>query len=134
MSAMNKTCHAPKADLRAPVVLVAEDEILIRITLTQHLRNAGFRIIEASNAQEAMDIFDSGENVDVLFTDIRMPGDRDGIRLAHWVKQNHPDVRIVFASGERDIGDIVQGTRLFSKPYDLEEVVDYIRSLLMDAE
>jgi len=134
VSAMKQSCREPEADLRAPVVLVAEDEILIRITLTQHLRNAGFRIIEASGASEAIGILSSGERVDVLFTDVRMPGDSDGIRLAQWVKQNHPGVRIVFASGEKNIGEIVHGTRLFPKPYDLEEVESYIRELVADLE
>ncbi|HEX4160169.1 MAG TPA: response regulator [Rhizomicrobium sp.] len=130
MSAIIQSCHEPKAELRAPTVLVAEDEILIRAMVAQHLRSAGFRIIEASNAHEAIDILTSGESVDVLFTDVRMVGEKDGIRLAQWVERNRPAIRIVFGSGETNLVDAVPGARLFSKPYDLEDVERYVRGLV----
>ena len=71
MSAQNKICEEPGTFFRPPVVLVAEDEILLRVMLAQHLRSAGFRVLEASNANEAVEILEAGEKVDVLFTDVR---------------------------------------------------------------
>jgi DNA-binding NtrC family response regulator len=130
MSVLSEPCSEPEADLRAPTVLIAEDEILIRALLAQHLRCAGFRILEASNAGEAIDILGSDEKVDVLFTDVRMPDESDGVRLAQWVRKHHPAVRIVFGSGENNIAHTIPGARLFSKPYDLDEVEDHIRRLV----
>jgi DNA-binding NtrC family response regulator len=130
---MIQSSHEPEAKLREPTVLVAEDEVLIRAMVAQHLRCAGFRIIEASNAHEAIDILSSGESVDVLFTDVRMVDDKDGIRLAQWVDRNHPAIRIVFGTGETTLIDAVPGARLFSKPYDLQDVETHIRGLLSDS-
>ncbi len=130
MSALNRSCHAPETNLREPAVLVAEDEILIRAMLAQQLRNAGFRVIEASNAHEAVEILNSDENVIVLFTDVRMPGDHDGIWLAQWVRQNHPEISIVIGSGETNLAHTIPGARLFSKPYDFEDVESHIRTLV----
>jgi DNA-binding NtrC family response regulator len=131
MSAMIQSSHEP--ELRQPTVLIAEDEVLIRAMVAQHLRNAGFRIVEASNAHEAIEILSSGESVDVLFTDVRMVDDKDGIRLAQWVDRNHPAIRIVFGSGETNLVDVVPGARLFSKPYNLEDVEAHIRGLVADS-
>src|ERR1700722_17688960 len=130
---VNQSCAEAEIHLPAPTVLVAEDEVLIRALLAHHLRELGFRIIEASNAGEATEILKSGEHVDVLFTDVRMPGENDGIRLAQWVRQNHPAVRIVFGSGEKSLADIVPGARQFPEPYDFDEVEAHIRSLLRDS-
>ena len=107
--------------------------MLIRTMLAQHLRDAGFRVVEAANAREATDIMEAGETVDVLFTDVRMPGENDGVWLAQLVQQNYPAVRIVLASGERDVGQAIVGARLFSKPYDLDLVENHIRDLLAAA-
>ena len=130
MSAQSQLVSEPGADLPAPTVVVAEDEILIRAMLAHHLRCAGFRILEAANANEVIDILGSGEKIDVLFTDVRMPDECDGIRLAQWVRTNYPSVRVVFGSGESNVGDTIPGARLFSKPYDLEDVESHIRRLV----
>jgi DNA-binding NtrC family response regulator len=133
MSVMSLASVEPETEFPETSVLVAEDEVLIRAVLAQHLRGAGFRILEASNAREAMDILNSGEKVGVLFTDVRMLDEKDGIRLAQWVRQNYPSVRIVFGSGERNLDNIVPGAKLFSKPYDFDQVENFIRGLLADS-
>jgi DNA-binding NtrC family response regulator len=107
--------------------------IRTRASLAQRLRDAGFRVLEASNAGEAIEILHSGDNVDAPFTDVRMSHDNEGIRLAQWIGHNHPAVRVVFGSGERNLGGIVPGARPFSKPCDFDEGT-YIRGLLADLE
>jgi DNA-binding NtrC family response regulator len=132
MSATNASREHPEAKTDPATILVAEDEILIRAMVAQHLRSAGFRILEASNAREAIEILSSGEAVDVVFTDVRMEDRTDGLRLAQWVRENHPAVCIVFASGEKNLGDAFPGARIFCKPYDMDQVESYIRSVIPD--
>src|SRR5439155_25246387 len=83
----------------ARTILVAEDEILVRFMAAEHLRAAGFNVIEASNAAEAIDVLQSSEPVDLLFSDIAMPGLMNGAMLARWVYVHRPDVPVVLASG-----------------------------------
>lgn len=120
--------HAEKA--WCPTVLVAEDEVLVRGVVADHLRDSGFRIIEAANAAEAVDILQSGEPVDLVFTDIAMPGIMNGAMLARWIYLHRSDVRVVLASGSVDSARAFPGGRLFLKPYDLDQVETHIRDVL----
>lgn len=113
-----------------PVILIAEDEVLVRGVVAEHLRDAGFQVMEASNAAEAVDILQSGEPVDLVFTDIAMPGFMNGVMLASWIGLHRPDVRVVLASGSADCTRALAGRRLFLKPYDLNEVEAHIRDVL----
>ena len=63
------------------VVLVVEDDVLVRVVLADSLRDAGYRVIEAANVTEALAVFESGESVDAVFTDWEMPGEMDGLAL-----------------------------------------------------
>ena len=114
----------------AHTILVAEDEILIRSLAAEHLRAAGFNVLEASNAAEAIDVLGSGEPVDLLFTDIAMPGLMNGAMLARWVHAHRPDVQVVLASGSSALARSLPGERLFLKPYDLGQVESYIHDAL----
>lgn len=134
MSVLSQTCTGQEADRGAATILVAEDEVLIRAMLAHHLRSAGFRVAEAANADEAIEILDSGERVDVLFTDVCMPGRCNGVGLARWVRQHHPAIRIVFASGEKDLVHDIPDAKFFSKPYDFGDVENHIRNLLRGAD
>lgn len=114
------------------VVLIVEDDILVRLTIAV-LRGAGYAIFEAANAAEAVAVFASGGRVDVVFTDVQMPGVMDGLMLARWVQEHHPSVQVLVTSGKGD-ADISSGLMpddaFYSKPYSLEAVADRIRSLL----
>ena len=74
----------------APVVLVVENDVLLRLVTASNLRDAGFEVIEAVNAAEALRIL-ARVPVDVLFSDIDMPGNMDGLALAQWVRQSQAD-------------------------------------------
>jgi CheY-like chemotaxis protein len=105
-------------------VLVVDDEVLIRLTVTDALEEAGFEVIEASTADEAMDKMDDGA-INFLFTDIQMPGRLTGVDLAHEVAARFPEAGIVVASGRImpcDI-DLPPLARFYSKPYDLKQIV-----------
>lgn len=80
-------------------VLVCEDEFIIRTALSEELRGAGYRVLEADNAAAAQEIFLSGEKIDLLVTDIVMPGSLDGIDLGKWVKEAYPTLPVVVVTG-----------------------------------
>ena len=81
------------------VVLIVEDEFLIRLHAAQIIEGAGFDVIEASNADEAISILEVRSDIIVLFTDIQMPGSMDGLKLAAAVKGRWPPIKIVATSG-----------------------------------
>jgi two-component system, response regulator PdtaR len=76
-----------------PVVLVVEDEVFIRFDVADMLREDGFEVIEASNAQEALEALQSGCQIDLVFSDIQMPGAMNGMGLAGHVLENYPGCR-----------------------------------------
>src|SRR5262245_1612910 len=118
---------------RRPVVLVVEDEFLVRLTIADYLRGFGYTVAEAANAAEALEVFVAGEAVDVVFTDVQMPGDMDGLMLVSWLHEHYPGTEVLVTSGKGDAAvssGLVAGEVFFSKPYALEEVASHIRSLL----
>jgi CheY-like chemotaxis protein len=80
-------------------LLVAEDDIFIRSMISEFLRDAGFDVLEASNADEAMAHFEAENDIDLLFSDVRMPGSMDGTELAERVKGRWPSTHVVLTSG-----------------------------------
>jgi DNA-binding NtrC family response regulator len=118
---------------RQPVVLVVEDDVLVRLTIADYLRDAHYAVIEAANAAEALEVFASGEPVDFVFTDVQMPGAMDGLMLVSWVHERHPDIQVLVASGKGDAAvssELIANGAFFSKPYRLEAVAARIRSLV----
>ena len=118
---------------RQAVVLVVEDEIPVRETVADYLRDAGYTVIEAAIMNEALEVFASGERVDVVFIDVHLRGTVDGLMLALWVYQHHPHVRVLVTSGKGDVpvsSGYVAEDLFFSKPYRLEALAARIRSLV----
>jgi CheY-like chemotaxis protein len=103
---------------------------------TDVLEDAGYKVIEAVNAQEALTLLEARPDVRVLFTDVEMPtgGDMDGLLLAHLVSKRWPNIGIVITSGrlEPKDGDLPEGARFLAKPYRpsdlIKEVHDFIQS------
>jgi CheY-like chemotaxis protein len=121
----------PRADRAEKLtILIAEDEVVVRGVVAEHLRTGGFNVIEASNAAEAVDVLQSSEPVDLVFTDIAMPGIMNGVMLARWIYLHRPDVRVVLASGSPESARALPNEHLFLKPYDLREVEAFIRDAL----
>ena len=115
-------------------VLVAEDEILVRMTVSDYLRDAGYRVIEVSNADEARAVFAAGEPIELVFSDVNMPGQMNGLALAEWIRIRYPDVKVILTSGARDVIRPVVEARpdelFLLKPYSYEELRASIRRLL----
>ncbi|MDX3911146.1 MAG: response regulator [Sphingobium sp.] len=111
-------------------ILVVEDEVLIRLLIADELRDAGFVVIEAACADEAVSLFATGMRVDLVFTDVRMPGDLTGLDLARELSVQQPSLPVIITSGNVTAQD-AHGLGLFvSKPYELSRVVCLIEERL----
>lgn len=116
-----------------PAILVVEDEILIRMCAASCLAEAGFEVIEAADAEEAMDAFDTRGDVALLFTDVNMLGPLDGIKLAWWVRSQRPGVPVIVTSGSATPTDvqIPSGGRFLAKPYLPEALPSIVAAALL---
>lgn len=116
---------------KRPVVLVVEDDLLIRLHAAQMIEEAEFEVIEASNADEAIAILEARSDIAVLFTDIQMPGGMDGLKLAAAVTGRWPPIKIVATSGLVNIGpnDLPNGGRFLPKPYSHVQLTATLREL-----
>ena len=122
-----------QGDNGRPRVLVVEDEVLVRLLIADELRFAGFMVVEAINADEALSVLRSSPHIDVLLTDVRMPGSMDGIELAKLVAENWPDIKIVLTSGHyMPSSGLSLGHEFIAKPYDPMKVVERIERLLAE--
>lgn len=113
-------------------VLVVEDEPLIRLGLASVIEEAGYEVAEAFNADEAIRRLDADRGIGLVLTDVDMPGGMDGIRLAHYVRDHWPPVRLIVISGKVGVQDdeLPPGARFISKPYPELQLVALIRAML----
>ena len=114
-------------------VLVVEDEALVRVVIVMHLQDEGFEVYEAADADQAIDQLVRNPSMHLVFTDIDMPGSMDGLKLAAFVHDRWPPIRIIVTSGMRpiEITDIPDGSMFFAKPYQLDVVTSAIRELVV---
>jgi len=113
--------------------LLVEDELLIRELACEYLRDFGFEVTIARDANEAMGILREGNHFDLLFTDIRMPGGMDGRDLAKEAKQMIPGLRVIYATGYADGGAPLEGgERLIGKPYTMSALREALTTLGFD--
>jgi CheY-like chemotaxis protein len=120
---------------RRPVVLVVEDEFLLRMDVVDIIAEAGFEVVEAANADQAIDILEARRDIAVVFTDIQMPGSMDGLKLARAVRGRWPPIKIVATSGHVGVRqmDLPEGGRFLPKPYSSTEVTGVLRDLTTGA-
>jgi CheY-like chemotaxis protein len=116
---------------KGPVVLIVEDEFLLRINAVDMIEAAGFEVVEAGNADEAIEILESRRDITVVFTDIQMPGSMDGLKLARAVRGRWPPIKIVATSGHVGVAetDLPEGGRFLPKPYSPVQVTGVLREL-----
>jgi len=106
--------------LKPASVLVVEDELLVQFELSDWLKELGLTVFTADNADEAIEVLEQHPEIDLLLTDIRMPGSMDGIRLAHYVAGRWPPVKIVVLSGnlETALSALPPHSLFVPKPYE----------------
>jgi CheY-like chemotaxis protein len=112
-------------------VLVVEDETFIRMDAGEMLRAAGFDVLEATNADEAIQMLERDSDIRLIFTDIDMPGSMNGLKLSAAVRDRWPPVRIIATSGHFKIqaGDLPLDARFIPKPYQPREIISAIHEL-----
>jgi CheY-like chemotaxis protein len=114
---------------RKPAILIVEDEPLVRLCAVQTVIEAGFEVIEAASADEAIRILERRSDIRVVFTDIQMPGSMDGLKLAHAIRNRWPPIKIIVTSGRELITeqDLPDGGRFIAKPYNPIQIRDALR-------
>ena len=119
---------AGPAEAAQRVVLVVEDEVVLRMAVSAHLRDAGLVVIEAVDAEEAVELLNANHTIRLVFSDITMPGTMDGDQLADWISARYPEIRILMTSGITQ-----RGQRPFlAKPYSFLELQRRIEKMLSD--
>jgi len=114
----------------SPVVLIVEDEPLVRVVVVEYLRERGVRVVEAENAIMALALLNVRSDIRLVFTDINMPG-LDGLALAREVRRRSPSMRTMLTSGRQiSPAEIPVEAEFFPKPYDFEKVADRIQTAL----
>jgi len=123
-------------DHRPPpeTILFVEDEVLTRMDMAEFLRQSGYRVSEAANSAEAIDALGSKLTVDLVVTDVKMPGDLDGFGLAEWIRANRPGVEVIVASGDASSKQRAEQLSIdglfLPKPYTGRVLLDLVRQAL----
>ena len=123
--------QSPVAEQDASIILVVEDEVLPRMMLSDQLRAAGYRVLEAGNADTALDLLrHDALNIAVVISDIDMPGSMNGIGLAHVIRLERPLIKTILVSGHEMPLDGVHHDAFFAKPYNTPAIISCIKALL----
>lgn len=125
-AALNRIAHADKS----MVVLVVDDEPIVLMTAVDYLTSAGYAVVEAGNADEALEILESDPSIGAIFTDVQMRGSMNGLGLARAVHLRWPAIKVVLTSGNRDFGvaDVAAGDAFIRKPYRAEDIARALRA------
>jgi len=117
---------------QAITVLVVEDEPLVRMDIADQLEELGFLVVEAANASEAVSVLATRDDIQVMFTDVDMPGSMDGLMLAAAVRDRWPPVKIIVTSGHRNvsISDLPKDSLFFDKPYSGKAIASAVREMV----
>jgi two-component sensor histidine kinase/DNA-binding response OmpR family regulator len=115
-----------------PAVLVVEDEMLLRMRAVDIVEDAGFTPVEATNADDALAILESRSDIELLFTDIQMPGSIDGLKLAYAVHERWPLIKIILVSGQLKLTDKDKpaDSRFFGKPLDVKQMIAEMQDMI----
>lgn len=114
------------------VVLIVEDSPMIRMGAVDLVLSAGYEALEAGDADEAIRILELRDDIDLVFTDVDMPGTMDGVKLSHYIRDRWPPVKLIVASGAAILEEssLPFGSRFFSKPYDDHNIIDAMARLI----
>jgi CheY-like chemotaxis protein len=114
------------------VVLIVEDEMLLRMRAVDMVEDAGYTSVEAVDADEAVVILESRSDIALVLTDIQMPGSMDGLKLAHLVHKRWPPIRIILVSGQLKLStiDIPADSRFFGKPLEAGEMIAQMQNMI----
>jgi DNA-binding NtrC family response regulator len=130
---MSSHIEIPARSEKAPAILVVDEEVSTRVVIADYLRDCGYRVFEAGTSEDAVTILSSELKIDIVFTDLELPGHSSGLGLARWVRRRHPDMRVIVTSGVYSsaelAGELCEAGPPIVKPYESDAVVQRIRSL-----
>ena len=114
------------------VVLVVEDSALIRMGTVDLVLSAGYEALEAQDADEAIRILEARDDIDLVFTDVQMPGTMDGAKLSHYIRNRWPPVKLMVASGKAFLEEssLPVGSQFFAKPYSDHAIAEAMAVML----
>ena len=129
----------PADQQNAPSALVAEDDVLLRLALSEYLRDAGFHVLEAANGDEAQKILGAPVRVDIVISDVHMARPGEGLELAKWLRANHPDIPMILTSGSQGVAQspalaACENAVFIPKPYVEREMERVARARLKSRE
>lgn len=115
-----------------PTVLIVEDELLLRMRAVDIVEDAGFTPLEAVNADDALALLESRSDIELLFTDIQMPGTMNGLKLAHAVHERWPLIKIILVSGQvtPKAEDRPADSRFFGKPVEVQQMIAELQGMI----
>lgn len=111
------------------IVLVVEDDVLLRALTVEYLEDCDFSVLQAETAEEAIRLLRANRHIGVVFSDVQMPGSMDGVDLAHWIGRELPRVKVLLTSGKVGRGEVGEWP-LLAKPYQLGELEGQLRGFL----
>lgn len=121
----------------SPVLLVVEDDFLVRLTLVDALSDGGFEVLEAADAKEALTLVCDRDDISAMLTDINLPGGSDGFALARAARVIRPQLPVVYASGRyggAEEGQAVDGSRFLAKPFTPSLAAAVLHDMIGDGE
>src|SRR4051812_38101205 len=115
-----------------PTVLIVEDEMMLRMRAVDMVEDAGFTPLEAVNADDALALLESRSDIELLFTDIQMPGSMNGLKLAHAVHERWPSIKIILVSGQLTPSESDRPTdsRFFGKPLEVPQMIAELQEMI----
>jgi len=120
---------------RAPKLLVVEDDAVSHCIVAASLRRRGFDVVSAKEAAEAIRILQDDDEIELVFSDVVMPGEMDGTRLQTWIHINRPGLPVILGSADPSKAPTTdEKSRFFAKPYNMEAVAACIRDLVGSSE
>lgn len=130
MTAERRPTENP-ASARPLCILVVEDDVITRLSVAAYLRECRYQVIEAKTADEAKSVLMTGTPIDIVFSDIQMPGNLDGFGLAQWLHRMHPEIKVLLTSGLRHaMAAEDDAPALLPKPYNNNELAGCLKVLI----
>jgi CheY-like chemotaxis protein len=132
MNGKRKFAPASETGASRPTILVVDDEILVRLAAADHLRQAGYTVLEAADADEAVKLIVADRSIELVFSDVHMPGEMDGNGLRAWILRERPYIKVLLTSGtdQTSEGNGSGRRHVLGKPYDFVELTRWVRQLL----
>jgi len=115
--------------MAAAIVLVVEDEALIRMNALQVVEDAGYMALGASNAEDAIEILKRRDDIRIVFTDVNMCGSRSGVELAYLIRRHWPPIHLIVTSGFAMEAELPIGSRFIRKPYENSHITALLHEL-----